>query len=94
MMHALSIQLDPNPNDIDLHMVERMASVIAKHLQEKHSCSIDDLLSERFSQEDINRYWGDANKLAEKKRPRPNWSALKKLIECCAAGIPRENEMM
>ena len=73
MMSALAIQLEPMSSKQDAHKIEQMACAIARLLQQKHSCSIDDLLAEKFSQEDINRFWGAANDLAAKKRPRPSW---------------------
>lgn len=73
MMQTLALKLDPEPYDFDAHTIDQMATVIARHLQQKHSCSIEDMLAENFSPDDVSRYWGEANKLAEKKRPRPSW---------------------
>jgi phosphoribosylaminoimidazole-succinocarboxamide synthase len=73
MMRALALTIEPEAYATNAEIVDRMATVIARHLQQKHECSINDLLAENFSMNDVSRFWAEANKQAEKKRPRPNW---------------------
>ena len=73
MMCALALKCDPDAIKMDADTVNRMAAVIANNMHRKHTCSIDDVLAENFSMEEVSRYWAEANRLAAKKRPRPTW---------------------
>jgi hypothetical protein len=54
----------------EFEALERMAEAIMRHLDKTNICSIHDLRVDGFSINDIARYWADAWKLVEKKRPR------------------------
>ena len=53
------------------HVAERIAAAIVEQLQKSGQCSIMHLCDIGFSLNDIARYWPQACKLAEAKRPNP-----------------------
>ena len=54
-----------------VHVAELMATAIAERMDQKGECSIMHLRDMGFSLNDIARYWPQACKLAEAKRPNP-----------------------
>ncbi len=68
MMTALLMSPETNQQ---MHVAERMADAIVERLQQKGECGVAHLRSLGFSLDDIARYWPQACKLAEAKRPRP-----------------------
>lgn len=57
---------EPEP----LHVSERMAAAIVARMEETGECRISHLRALGFSLDDIARYWPQACKLAEARRPR------------------------
>jgi hypothetical protein len=69
MMTALQMLKD-EPEDKPLHVAERMAAAIVVRMEEKGECRIAHLRALGFSLDDIARYWPQACKLVEARRPR------------------------
>jgi hypothetical protein len=69
MMTALRMMQD-DEEFAPAHVTERMAAAIVARLEQKGECRIDHLRALGFSLDDIARYWPQACKLAEAKRPR------------------------
>lgn len=57
--------------DEPVHVAERMAAAIIERMEQKGECRITHLRAMGFSLDDISRYWHQACKLAEARRPRP-----------------------
>jgi len=69
--HAMSDHFPPPPQTV----AERMADMIVACLEETGHCRIIDLRSRGFTLDELARYWPEACRLAEIKRPRPVWRA-------------------
>ncbi len=67
-MTALYItQNDSKP----MHVAARMADTIIDCLERTGYCRILDMEAKGFSRDDLARYWPDAWKIVEERRPRP-----------------------
>jgi hypothetical protein len=53
------------------HVADRMAIAIVAALEQTGRCSIEDLRINGFSLAELARYWPEAWKIVEAKRPRP-----------------------
>jgi hypothetical protein len=66
----MTAQLTQNEENKPLHIATRMAAAVVARLEQKGECRIAHLCSMGFSLNDIARYWAQACKLAEARRPR------------------------
>ena len=66
VLHIMDEQKQNPPQ----HIAERMAEVIVKQILQHGQCSIMDIKAMGFSLNDIARYWPEACRIAERKRPR------------------------
>lgn len=71
MMQTQALLALPQDEDETRHVIEHMATAIAEHLEKNGQCRIADMCAMGFSLSDVTRYWPEACKLAESKRPRP-----------------------
>lgn len=67
--HTMSDHFPPSPVSI----AEQMAEAIATCLNDTGRCRIRDMQDRGFNMDDIARHWPEACRLAEQKRPRPQW---------------------
>jgi hypothetical protein len=54
-----------------VHVAVRMADAIIESLEKTGHCRIRDMEAKGFSRDELARYWPDAWKIVEEKRPRP-----------------------